>query len=421
MNSEEEIRFNTIDEAIEDFRNGKVIIVVDDENRENEGDFTCAAELVTPEIINFMATYGRGLICVPLPEERCDELELDPMVDRNTSLHSTAFTVSVDLIGKGCTTGISAYDRAMTVKALVDENTRPEDLARPGHIFPLRAKNKGVIRRPGHTEAAVDLSILAGLKPGGVLVEIMNDDGTMARLPQLMKIAKKFNLKIISIKDLIAYRLQRESLIIKGEKVHLPTIYGDFDLIPFIQKSNGMEHVAVIKGKWTADEPVLVRVHSSCVTGDIFGSLRCDCGDQLHKALQMIEKEGKGAVVYLSQEGRGIGLFNKMKAYKLQEQGLDTVEANLVLGFEADERDYGVGANILRELGLGKLRLITNNPRKRIALEGYGLQIVENVPIVIEPNPYNQFYLQTKVEKLGHFINIAKYNPAQLNINNIKK
>lgn len=405
----DEIRLNTIEEAIEDIKAGKIVIVVDDEDRENEGDFICAAEMVTPEIINFMATHGRGLICAALPEERCDELELEPMVEKNTSTHSTAFTVSVDLIGHGCTTGISAFDRAMTIRALVDENTKPDDLARPGHVFPLRARSKGVLRRAGHTEAAVDLSILAGLKPGGVLVEIMNDDGTMARLPQLMQLASKFGMKIITIKDLIAYRLERESLIIMGERVHLPTIYGDFELIPFIQKSNGIEHVAIIKGQWTPDEPVMVRVHSSCVTGDIFGSLRCDCGDQLHRTLQMIEKEGKGALVYLSQEGRGIGLFNKMRAYKLQEKGLDTVEANLQLGFEADERDYGIGASILRALGLGKLRLITNNPKKRIALEGYGLTIVENIPIIIDPNPHNEFYLRTKVEKMGHFINIARY------------
>ncbi|MCX7987519.1 MAG: bifunctional 3,4-dihydroxy-2-butanone-4-phosphate synthase/GTP cyclohydrolase II [Bacteroidales bacterium] len=411
--SNAEIKLNTIDEAIEAIKEGKIVIVVDDEDRENEGDFICAAELVTPEIINFMATHGRGLICAALPEERCDELELDPMVDKNTSANSTAFTVSVDLIGRGCTTGISAYDRAMTIRALVDENTKPDDLARPGHVFPLRARSKGVLRRAGHTEAAVDLSILAGLKPGGVLVEIMNDDGTMARLPQLMLLAEKFGLKIISIKDLISYRLERESLIVMGEKVNLPTIYGNFELIPFIQKSNGLEHVAIIKGQWTPDEPVMVRVHSSCVTGDIFGSLRCDCGDQLHRALQMIEKEGKGALVYLSQEGRGIGLFNKMRAYKLQEKGLDTVEANLQLGFEADERDYGIGASILRALGLGKLRLITNNPKKRIALEGYGLQIVENIPIIVEPNPHNELYLRTKVEKMGHFLNIARYGNIQ--------
>jgi 3,4-dihydroxy 2-butanone 4-phosphate synthase / GTP cyclohydrolase II len=404
-----EIKLNTIEEAIEEIRAGKIIIVVDDEDRENEGDFICAAELITPEIVNFMATYGRGLICTPLPEDRCEELDLELMVDRNTAIHNTAFTISVDLIGHGCTTGISAHDRAKTINALVNQETKPEDLGRPGHIFPLIARSKGVLRRPGHTEATVDLSILAGLKPGGVLIEIMNEDGTMARLPELMRIAKKFNLKIISIKDLIAYRLKNESLIIKGEKVKLPTIYGNFDLIPFIQKSNAHEHVAIIKGEWAKDEPVMVRVHSSCITGDIFGSMRCDCGDQLHAAMRMIEHEGKGVVLYLSQEGRGIGLFNKIKAYKLQEKGLDTVQANLNLGFKEDERDYGVGANILHELGLGKLRLITNNPRKRKGLEGYGLEIVENVPLVVEPNPHNQFYLETKRDKMGHFLNLAKY------------
>jgi 3,4-dihydroxy 2-butanone 4-phosphate synthase/GTP cyclohydrolase II len=408
-----EFKLNTIKEAIEDIRSGKVIIVVDDEDRENEGDFVCAAEMITPEIINFMATHGRGLICAPLPEDRCETLDLELMVNKTTAVFSTAFTVSVDLIGEGCTTGISAYDRAMTIKALVKASTKPEDLGRPGHIFPLIARSKGVLRRPGHTEAAVDLSILAGL-PGGVLVEIMNEDGSMARLPELIKIAEKLHLKIISIKDLIAYRLKTESLIIKGESVKLPTVYGTFDLIPFIQKSNGHEHVAIIKGEWTTDEPVLVRVHSSCITGDIFGSMRCDCGDQLHKAMQMIEKEGKGVVLYLSQEGRGIGLFNKMKAYKLQEQGMDTVQANIELGFEDDERDYGVGANILHELGLGKLRLITNNPKKRIALEGYNLHIVENIPIVIEPNKHNRLYLETKQEKMGHFLNLAKYGKISI-------
>jgi 3,4-dihydroxy 2-butanone 4-phosphate synthase / GTP cyclohydrolase II len=403
-------KLNTIEEAIRDIQAGKVIIVVDDEDRENEGDFICAAELITPEIINFMATYGRGLICVPLPEDRCEELDLPLMVNKTTAVFNTAFTVSVDLIGHGCTTGISAYDRAMTIKALVNQETKPEDLGRPGHIFPLIARQKGVLRRSGHTEATVDLSILAGLKPGGVLVEIMNEDGTMARLPQLLEIAHKFDLKIVTIKDLIIYRLQSESLIIKGEQVKLPTTYGTFDLIPFIQKSNGHEHIAIIKGQWEKDEPVMVRVHSSCITGDIFGSMRCDCGDQLHKSLQMIEKEGKGVLLYLSQEGRGIGLFNKMKAYKLQEQGMDTVEANIELGFEEDERDYGVGASILRELKLGKLRLITNNPKKRIGLEAYGLQIVENLPLTTEPNPHNQFYLETKRDKMGHFLNIARYN-----------
>jgi 3,4-dihydroxy 2-butanone 4-phosphate synthase / GTP cyclohydrolase II len=415
MPDKQNSQLNKIQEAIDDIKDGKVIIVVDDEDRENEGDFICAAELVTPEIINFMATHGRGLICAPLPEERCDELELELMVNRNTAVYSTAFTVSVDLIGNGCTTGISVYDRAMTVKSLVDLQTKPEDLGRPGHIFPLRAKSKGVLRRPGHTEATVDLSVLAGLKPGGVLVEIMNEDGSMARLPELIQIAKKFHLKIISIKDLISYRLQNESLIIKGEQVKLPTKYGEFDLVPFIQKTNGHEHVAIIKGSWSKDEPVLTRVHSSCITGDIFGSMRCDCGDQLHRAMQMIEEEGKGVILYLSQEGRGIGLFNKMKAYKLQEQGMDTVQANIELGFEEDERDYGVGANILRELGLGKLRLITNNPKKRIGLEGYGLEIVENLPIRIEPNVHNRFYLETKAEKMGHFLNLAKYGNIKLN------
>jgi 3,4-dihydroxy 2-butanone 4-phosphate synthase/GTP cyclohydrolase II len=409
-NTENNYKLNTIVEAIDDLRVGKVIIVVDDEDRENEGDFVCAAELITPEIVNFMATHGRGLICATLPEERCEALELDMMVGQNTSFHSTAFTVSVDLIGHGCTTGISAHDRAKTIKALVNPKTSPEDLGRPGHIFPLKAKNKGVLRRPGHTEAAVDLSVMAGLKPGGVLVEIMNEDGTMARLPQLMKVAEKFNLKIISIKDLISYRLNQESLIVKGVKVKLPTQYGDFDLIPFIQKSNGYEHVAIIKGEWEKDEPVLVRVHSSCITGDIFGSMRCDCGDQLHKAMQIIEKEGKGVLLYLSQEGRGIGLFNKIKAYKLQEEGRDTVQANLDLGFNEDERDYGVGAGILRELGLGKIRLLTNNPKKRIGLEGYGLEITENIPIIVDTNKHNKFYLETKELKMGHFLNIAKYN-----------
>lgn len=409
MSKDGGFKLHTIEEAIEEIKAGKVIIVVDDEDRENEGDFVCAAELVTPEIINFMATHGRGLICAPIPEERCDELELHMMVNQNTAVYSTAFTVSVDLIGSGCTTGISAYDRYMTVKALVDPACKPEDLGRPGHIFPLMARTKGVLRRPGHTEAAVDLSVLAGLKPGGVLVEIMNDDGSMARLPELLKIAEKHQLKIISIKDLIAYRLQSETIVIKGDRVQLPTEYGNFDLIPFIQKSNGFEHVAIIKGNWQMDESVLVRVHSSCITGDIFGSKRCDCGDQLHAAMRMIEEAGKGVIVYLSQEGRGIGLFNKMKAYKLQEQGLDTVEANLELGFAADERDYGVGASIMHELGLGKLKLITNNPKKRFGLEGYGLTVVENIPLEIPSNPHNQFYLETKAEKMGHFLNLAKY------------
>lgn len=395
---------NSIPEAIEDIKAGKMIIVVDDEDRENEGDFIVAAELTTPDTINFMATEGRGLICVALPETRCRQLKLDLMVPNNTSINTTAFTVSVDLLGHGCTTGISASDRAKTVKALIDTNTRPEELARPGHIFPLIAKERGVIRRPGHTEAAIDLARLAGLKEGGVLVEIMNEDGTMARLTELIEIAKKFDMKIVTIKDLIAYLIERESIITKGDQVKLPSQWGNFDLIPFVQNSNGLEHVALIKGTWTKDEPVLVRVHSSCVTGDIFGSYRCDCGPQLHKAMEMVEEEGKGVILYLNQEGRGIGLFNKIRAYKLQEEGRDTVQANLDLGFEDDERDYGVGASILRELGLGKIRLMTNNPVKRAGLQGYGLEITENVPLVIEPNEHNQFYLDTKKVKMGHFL-----------------
>jgi len=401
-------KLNTIDEAIEEIKAGKVIIVVDDEDRENEGDFVTAAETITPEIVNFMATHGRGLICTPLTEERCNQLDLELMVGNNTALHATPFTVSVDLNGHGCTTGISASDRAQTIKALVDENTRPEDLGRPGHIFPLKAKQRGVIRRAGHTEAVVDLTRIAGLKPGGALVEIMNEDGTMARLPELLKIAKKFDLKIISIENLIKYRLQEESLVEKGVRVKLPTDFGDFNLIPFRQKSNGLEHVALIKGDWTKDEPVCVRVHSSCVTGDIFASKRCDCGQQLHEAMKKINELGKGVVVYLNQEGRGIGLYNKMKAYKLQEDGMDTVQANIELGFKDDERDYGVGANILRELNLGKIKLLTNNPIKRKGLEAYGLEIIENVPLEIEPNKYNQFYLETKKMKMGHTLELVK-------------
>jgi 3,4-dihydroxy 2-butanone 4-phosphate synthase/GTP cyclohydrolase II len=402
--------FSTIDEAIEEIRKGKIIIVVDDEDRENEGDFIAAAQLITPEKVNFMATHARGLICVALTEERCEELDLDLMVGVNTSRHGTAFTVTVDLIGQGVTTGISASDRAKTIKALVDSSTSAGDLARPGHIFPLKSRTKGVLRRAGHTEAAVDITKLAGLKPGGALVEIMNEDGSMARLPELTKIAQRFKLKLITIKDLIAYRLKTESIVIKGVEVNLPTKYGTFRLIPFIQKSNGIEHIALLKGSWTKDDAVMVRVHSSCITGDIFGSYRCDCGSQLHKAMDMIEKEGRGAIIYMNQEGRGIGLYNKIKAYKLQEQGRDTVEANLELGFRVDERDYGVGANIMHELGLGKLRLITNNPKKRAGLEGYGLKIVENIPIEIEPNEYNKFYLQTKKDKLGHFLDLARYD-----------
>jgi 3,4-dihydroxy 2-butanone 4-phosphate synthase/GTP cyclohydrolase II len=408
-NQNPKIKLNTIKEAVEDFRQGKIIIVVDDEDRENEGDFIAAAELITPEKVNFMATHGRGLICASIPEQRCVELDLQLMVGKNTSLHETPFTISVDLIGQGCTTGISAYDRAKTIKALVDDETKPSDLARPGHIFPLKAKNRGTLRRTGHTEAAIDLARLAGLKAGGALVEIMNQDGSMARLPNLMKIALKFDLKIISIADLIAYRLQSEKLVEKGVTVKLPTEYGTFNLIPFRQKSNGMEHVALIKGDLSTDEPVLLRVHSSCVTGDIFGSQRCDCGQQLHKAMENIEKEGRGALIYMNQEGRGIGLFNKIKAYKLQEEGMDTVEANLELGFDEDERDYGVGAQIIRELGISKIRLMTNNPVKRVGLEGYGLEIIENVPIEIEPNEHNSFYMQTKRDKMGHSINFFKY------------
>ncbi|MFO7938410.1 MAG: bifunctional 3,4-dihydroxy-2-butanone-4-phosphate synthase/GTP cyclohydrolase II [Bacteroidales bacterium] len=404
---ENPLQLNTIEEAIEDIRAGKVIIVVDDEDRENEGDFVVAGELITPEIVNFMARYGRGLICAPLPEHRCDELELELMVGKNTSLHATPFTVSVDLLGQGCTTGISASDRAKTIKALVNPKTTPEDLGRPGHIFPLKAKERGVLRRAGHTEAVVDLTRLAGLEHGGALVEIMNEDGTMARMPELMEIARNFNLKIISIEDLIKYRLKQESLIEKGVRVKLPTDYGDFDLIPFRQKSNGLEHVALVKGEWTPDEPVLVRVHSSCVTGDIFGSKRCDCGQQLHEAMQRVHKEGKGVVLYMNQEGRGIGLFNKIKAYKLQEEGMDTVEANIELGFDEDERDYGVGANILHELGLGKIRLLTNNPIKRKGLEGYGLEVTENIPLEIEPNKHNEFYLHTKRVKMGHTLELV--------------
>jgi 3,4-dihydroxy 2-butanone 4-phosphate synthase/GTP cyclohydrolase II len=400
-------KLNTVKDAVKDIRSGRIVIVVDDEDRENEGDFICAAELATPEIVNFMATYGRGLICAPLPESRCEELELEMMVPVNTSLHSTPFTVSVDLLGHGCTTGISAGDRAKTIKALVDAKTQPDDLGRPGHIFPLKAKAKGVLRRAGHTEAAVDLAKLAGLKPGGVLVEIMNEDGSMARMPQLTEIAKTHKLKIITIRDLIEYQLERDTIISRGERVKLPTEFGNFELIPFVQKSNGLEHVALLKGKWTREEPVLVRVHSSCMTGDIFHSYRCDCGPQLHEAMRRVEMEGKGVIVYLNQEGRGIGLFNKIKAYKLQEQGRDTVEANLDLGFEDDERDYGVGASILRELGLGKIRLMTNNPVKRAGLEGYGLTVVENVPLVIPPNKHNKFYLETKRKKMGHFLEIV--------------
>jgi len=398
---------NTIEEALTDIRDGKFIIVVDDEDRENEGDFVCAAEKITADMVNFMITHGRGVVCAPLTEERCDELELDMQVDKNTSIHSTPFTVSVDKL-EGCTSGVSASDRAATFQALADPISQPDTFGRPGHVFPLMAKTKGVLRRAGHTEAAVDLARLSGLYPAGALIEIMNEDGTMARLPDLFEIADKFDLKIITIKDLIAYRLKTESLVEMGEKVNMPTKYGNFKLIPFRQISNGLEHVALIKGEWEDDEPILVRVHSSCITGDIFGSLRCECGEQLHKAMQLIEKEGKGVVVYMNQEGRGIGLMNKIKAYKLQEQGMDTVDANLHLGFDADERDYGVGAQILREIGVKKIRLMTNNPKKRIGLEAYGLSIVENVALEIAPNQYNAFYMQTKKNRMGHDLKYLK-------------
>ncbi|MBD0276610.1 MAG: bifunctional 3,4-dihydroxy-2-butanone-4-phosphate synthase/GTP cyclohydrolase II [Bacteroidota bacterium] len=395
---------HTIESAIEDIKNGKLVVVVDEEDRENEGDFITAAHNVTPEVINFMSKHGRGLICVALLEERCDELGLELMVNNNTALHETAFTVSVDLLGHGCTTGISAHDRAKTVQALINPATRPEELGRPGHIFPLRAKKGGVLRRAGHTEAAIDLARLAGFEPAGVLVEIMNDDGSMARLPELKEIARKFDFKIISIKDLIEYRLKTDSLIEEIVRVDMPTRFGHFKLIAFQEKNTSNEHLALIKGEIKEGEPMLVRVHSSCFTGDILGSMRCDCGEQLHSAMQMVEEEGKGVILYMNQEGRGIGLVNKLKAYRLQEEGLDTVEANLHLGFQTDQRDYGVGAQILRYLGISKLRLISNNPKKRVGLLGYGLEVVENVPLRIHPNPYNERYLQTKRDKLGHEI-----------------
>lgn len=399
--------FDSIEDAIKDIRDGKMIIVVDDEDRENEGDFIAAAGAITPEIVNFMSKNGRGLICVPLPEDRCDELGLELMVSNNTALHETAFTVSVDLLGHGCTTGISAHDRAKTILALNDPFVDPKDLGRPGHIFPLRAKKGGVLRRAGHTEAAVDLARLAGFPApcGGVLVEIMNDDGSMARLPELLEVAKKFDFRIISIKDLIEYRVKRDSLIEEIVRVNMPTKYGDFKLVAFREKNSSNDHLALIKGEWEKDEPVLVRVHSSCFTGDILGSLRCDCGEQLHKAMEMVQNEGKGIILYMNQEGRGIGLLNKLKAYRLQEEGMDTVEANLHLGFQMDQRDYGVGAQILRSLGISKLKLMSNNPRKRVGLIGYGLEVVENIPIRIEPNPHNEKYLQTKRDKLGHELN----------------
>ncbi|HQQ98306.1 MAG TPA: bifunctional 3,4-dihydroxy-2-butanone-4-phosphate synthase/GTP cyclohydrolase II [Cyclobacteriaceae bacterium] len=402
----EAIKLDTIEEAIDAVRHGKLIIVVDDEDRENEGDFICAAEAITPEIVNFMAREGRGLICVPLVEDRCEELGLDLMVGvgKNTAAFETPFTVSVDLIGHGCTTGISAHDRFKTIKALVDPETDPAELGKPGHIFPLRAKREGVLRRSGHTEAAIDFARLAGFRPAGVLVEIMNADGTMARLPDLRKVADQHNLMLVSIKDLIAYRMNAERQIRRRVDVNMPTSFGDFQLAAYEQINTNELHLALIKGSWSKDEPVLVRVHSSCVTGDIFGSCRCDCGPQLHAAMEMVEKEGKGVVLYMKQEGRGIGLLNKLKAYKLQEEGLDTVEANLQLGFDMDNRDYGIGAQVLHDLGISKIRLITNNPKKRVGLMGYGLEIVENIPIEMTPNKHNERYLKTKRDKMGHTI-----------------
>lgn len=393
---------NTIEEAIEDIKAGKVIIVVDDEDRENEGDFLAAAEMVTPEMINFMATHGRGLICAPLIEDRCEELDLELMVGKNTAEYETPFTVSVDLIGHGCTTGISASDRSKTIQALVNPDTRPAELGKPGHIFPLKARRGGVLRRAGHTEAAIDFARLAGMYPAGVIVEIMNNDGTMARMPELIEIAKKHDLKIVTIKDLIEYRIQKESLIEKEVDVKLPTNFGDFELHAYRQLTNGQLHLALVKGKWEKDETIMVRVHSSCITGDIFGSCRCDCGPQLEAAMQMVEKAGKGVIVYMNQEGRGIGLLNKLKAYKLQEQGRDTVQANEDLGFKADSRDYGVGAQILRDLDIHKINLMSNNPQKRTGLMGYGLEIVDNIAIEIKSNKHNEFYLKTKRDKMGH-------------------
>lgn len=400
----EKIKIDSIEDAIHEIKHGRVIIVVDDEDRENEGDFICAAESITPEIVNFMATHGRGLICAPLMEDRCEELGLELMVGKNTAAFETPFTVSVDLIGHGCSTGISAHDRFKTIKALVDPETKPEELGKPGHIFPLKAKKEGVLRRSGHTEAAIDFARLAGFRPAGVLVEIMNEDGSMARLFDLRKVADRFGLKLVTIKDLIAYRMKVESQILRQVAVNMPTSYGDFKLVAYEQINTTEVHMALVKGTWDENEPVMVRVHSSCVTGDIFGSCRCDCGTQLHHAMMMVEKEGKGIVLYMKQEGRGIGLMNKLKAYKLQEEGLDTVEANLQLGFDMDNRDYGIGAQILSDLGVSKIRLITNNPKKRVGLMGYGLEIVDNIPIEIAPNPHNEKYLQTKRDKLGHQI-----------------
>lgn len=407
----ENFKLNTIEEAIEQIQKGGFVIVVDDYDRENEGDFIIAAEMITEEKVNFMMSEGRGVLCTPITADRCRELELNMQVDDNTSMLGTPFTITIDLLGDGCTTGVSMHDRAKTIKALADPNIKPDAFGRPGHVNPLRARNKGVLTRAGHTEAAVDLTRIAGLYPAAALIEIINPDGTMARLPELVAAAKKFDMPIISIEDLIAYRLRTESLVEKGEQVNMPTKYGDFKLIPFRQISNELEHVALIKGEWEEDEPILVRVHSSCMTGDIFASKRCECGDQLHLAMSKIEAEGKGVIVYMNQEGRGIGLMNKIKAYKLQEDGMDTVDANLHLGFKADERDYGVGANILREVGVKKMRLMSNNPVKRIGLEGYGLQVVENVPIEITPNEYNQFYMQTKKEKMGH--DLHKLTPSK--------
>ena len=403
-----EIKLNTIEEALEDFRNGEFVIVVDDEDRENEGDFIIAAEKVTPEKINFMMRYGRGVLCAPITEDRAKELELEMQVPNNTSVHETPFTVTVDRLGNGCTTGVSMYDRCQTILALADPKTTPGDLGRPGHICPLRARNKGVLRRAGHTEAAVDLARLSGLQPAAALIEIINEDGTMARLPQLWEVAQRFGLKIITIKDLIAYRLRSESIVERGEEVMMPTQWGQFRLIPFKQKSNGLEHIALFKGDISDGNPVLVRVHSSCATGDIFGSMRCECGEQLHRSMELIEQEGRGLIVYLNQEGRGIGLMEKIKAYKLQEEGLDTVEANLHLGHMADERDYGVGAQILQQLGIQQMRLMSNNPIKRVGLEGYGLEVVETIPLEIQPNEYNAFYMRTKKERMGHILHNVK-------------
>lgn len=404
----QEIILDKIEDAIEEIRKGNFVIVVDDEDRENEGDLIIAAECITPEKINFLETHARGLICAPITNERGDELELPMMVSNNTSVHATPFTVSIDLLTHGCTTGISAYDRAQTILALTREETKPEDFGRPGHIFPLRAQSRGVLRRAGHTEATIDLARLAGLYPAGVLAEIKNEDGSMSRLPELMEMAKKFDMKIISVADLIKYLLKKETLIEQGEEVLLPTEFGNFRLIPFLQTSTGQEHVALIKGEWEEDESVLVRMHSSCLTGDIFASKRCECGEQLHKALEMIEEEGKGVLVYLNQEGRGIGLMAKVAAYKLQEEGYDTVDANLHLGYKADERDYGVGAQILRSLSVSKMRLLTNNPVKRIGLESYGLKVTENVPLEVTPNRYNKFYMETKKSKMGHILKDLK-------------